>query len=352
MHAPRPRRKPRWPTRTRAAWIVAVVGWIAGAGACRTEATGVEAVAVVPPKGNAAAAGTGNGADRAEAPKPAARAPAEAGDAEADPAQAASSGAARAVTSGGSTSAAAENAGTVGAASGEAGEEPQGDRARPRRVLILGDSLAATGFGALLEKALDDDPRIVAYRKGKSSSGLSRPDFFDWVDAAKRQIEFRDPELVVVILGGNDGQDLAPAPWHPKRVRWQTPAWEAGYRARVDALLDVLVGPSRRVLWLGLPRTQTVKFEKKLETIRRIQREAVEARAPAAVYLDLSPLLQNPDGSLTRTVERGGKRRAVRAEDGIHFTMEGSRYLAERVAPEVVRALGLPPRSPEEASAD
>ena len=212
----------------------------------------------------------------------------------------------------------------------------------PRRVLILGDSLAATGFGALLERRLDEDPRIVAYRKGKSASGLSRPDFFDWVDAARRQIEFRHPELVVVILGGNDGQDLVPARWHKKRVRWDTPAWQAGYRERVDALLDVLVGPDRRVLWLGLPPTQTVKFERKLALIRRIQREAVEARAPAATYLDLAPLLQDEGGALARSVQHRGKTLPMRAKDGIHFTMEGSRFLADKVAPKVVAALGLP----------
>ncbi len=219
---------------------------------------------------------------------------------------------------------------------------PAGDD-EPHRVLILGDSLAATGFGVLLEKALDADPRVVAYRKGKSASGLARPDFFDWVDQARRQIEFREPELVVVILGGNDGQDLTPARWHKARARWPSPDWEAGYRKRVDALLDTLIAPGRRVLWLALPRTRTVKFEGKLEVIRRIQREAVQARAPAATYLETTPFLQADDGSLLRTAADHGKQRPLRADDGIHFTMTGSRYLAERVAPAVLAALGLEP---------
>ena len=217
------------------------------------------------------------------------------------------------------------------------------EHGEPRRVLILGDSLAATGFGVLLEKALDADPRVVAYRKGKSASGLARPDFFDWVDQARRQIEFREPELVVVILGGNDGQDLTPARWHKARARWPSPDWEAGYRKRVDALLDTLIAPGRRVPWLALPRTRTVKFEGKLEVIRRIQREAVQARAPAATYLETTPFLQAEDGSLLRTTADHGKQRPLRADDGIHFTMTGSRYLAERVAPAVLAALGLEP---------
>ena len=49
--------------------------------------------------------------------------------------------------------------------------------AAPRKVLILGDSLAATGFGALLEKKLDAHPDIECSRKATRATGLARPDF-------------------------------------------------------------------------------------------------------------------------------------------------------------------------------
>ena len=76
-------------------------------------------------------------------------------------------------------------------AAGEVDPEPPtpAEPTRPRKVLILGDSLAATGFGALLEKKLDAHPDVECFRKGKSASGLARPDFFDWPGEAKRQIQ-------------------------------------------------------------------------------------------------------------------------------------------------------------------
>ena len=61
----------------------------------------------------------------------------------------------------------------------------------PYKVLILGDSLAATGFGALLERRLDAHPLVVCFRKAKSASGLARPDFFDWMKEGKRQVDLR-----------------------------------------------------------------------------------------------------------------------------------------------------------------
>lgn len=216
---------------------------------------------------------------------------------------------------------------------------PQG----PFTVLILGDSLAATGFGALLERRLDAHPEVVAYRKGKSSSGLARPDFFDWIDQAKRQVEFRKPDLVIVIMGGNDGQDLTRGPRGGTRVRWDDERWAAGYRERMDALLAEVTGEDRRVLWLGLPTMGLRSLEKKLILIRDIQEEAVAALGDKGVYLDTAPFVTDEAGELLTHAKVGkhAKPQQIRAEDRIHFTMSGSEYFADRVYPEVLEALGI-----------
>ena len=117
-------------------------------------------------------------------------------------------------TGGGTTveaSTVAEGADTTGAAP-EAGDTPAEDPAAVKqpltKVLLLGDSLIATGFGVRLESLLDKTPGVVAYRKGKSASGLARPDFFDWMREAQHQIAAREPDVVIILMGGNDGQDL------------------------------------------------------------------------------------------------------------------------------------------------
>jgi hypothetical protein len=48
------------------------------------------------------------------------------------------------------------------------------------KVLILGDSKIATDLGAALQAELARRPELVVARRGKSATGLSRPDFFDW----------------------------------------------------------------------------------------------------------------------------------------------------------------------------
>jgi hypothetical protein len=219
-------------------------------------------------------------------------------------------------------------------------DAPPEPPAEPRRVLLLGDSLAATGFGALLERRLDAHPHVDCFRRGKSASGLARPDFFDWMAEGPRHAELRDAELVVVILGGNDGQDLTGAKPGRKRVAWASEEWPGAYQARVRAFLERIAGEERAVLWLGLPRMGAPGLERKLEVVRTAQRDAVEGVARAS-YVETTPFVVGDDGELLSEVRIGRKMRRLREEDGVHFTMEGSEYLADRVYPVVLNALGL-----------
>jgi uncharacterized protein len=221
----------------------------------------------------------------------------------------------------------------------------------PYRVLILGDSLAATGFGAVLQKRLDAHPDVECFRKAKSASGLARPDFFDWMGEAQKQVKDRDPHLVVVIMGGNDGQDLTSKTGKGKRVHWNSDEWNEAYRERVAAFLDGVRGDGRKVLWLGLPKMGMQSFEKKLELIRDVQQNAL-ADFEGATYLDTIPYFVDDRGNLQDKADVGKRKAQVlRADDGIHFTMAGSEYFADRVYPEVLRVIGLEDKDEAEPTA-
>lgn len=220
----------------------------------------------------------------------------------------------------------------------------------PRTVLILGDSLAATGFGKLLADRLNAHPDVTCHRKAKSASGLARPDFYDWFDQSTRQVELHKPDMVVVVMGGNDGQDI-PAWKGSPRVQWGTSGWPSAYRGRMDDFLGKITTPvegedAARVFWLGLPMMGMRSLEKKLVLIRQIQQDAVAALGPGAVYLDTTQFLVDEKGELMPSAVVKGKDRELRAEDGVHFTMSGSEYLADKVYPEILLALGLSPTTP------
>ncbi len=205
------------------------------------------------------------------------------------------------------------------------------------RILVIGDSLAATAVGGMLAQTLDDEPFIDCTRRGKSASGLARPDFFDWPREADALLAKHNPTLVVVMMGGNDGQDLRSTERAPN-VHWGSDAWREAYAARVRSFLAQLAGNDREIAWIELPPMGLRSLEKKLELIREIQRAQVEALGERAHYIETRAFLANTDGSMLNHLPHAPKD-TLRADDRIHFTMAGSRYIARKLADEVIARL-------------
>ncbi|MCY1011865.1 hypothetical protein OV079_41180 [Nannocystis pusilla] len=73
-----------------------------------------------------------------------------------------------------------------------------------------------------------------------------------------------------------------------------------------------------------------------------MQSQALADFGEAGVYLDTSPFITDSDGDLIDTATVGKRKaQALREEDGIHFTMAGSEFFADKVYPEVLRVLGV-----------
>ena len=105
--------------------------------------------------------------------------------------------------------------------------------ADPAQVLVVGDSDAGT-FGPYLKELLDDTGVAATTVDYKVSSGLSRPDFFDWPAHLRQTLPTVDPDIVVVTFGGNDAQGLAwPSGDVPRSVDpvAQREEWFAGVQA-------------------------------------------------------------------------------------------------------------------------
>jgi uncharacterized protein len=221
--------------------------------------------------------------------------------------------------------------------------------ARERTVLLLGDSLIVTSFGEYLEHLLNEHPGIRAVRRAKSSTGLARPDFFDWMAAGREEVERHQPDVVVVIMGGNDGQGLTDAKGKAL-VQWGRPEWASAYRQRVEDFLGVLAAPGRKILWVELPITGLRSFERKLGVIRPLLRETVLAREDS-LHLDTKPFFTDSKGGVLREARVQGFRKPMRLRmaDGVHFTIAGGRYFATQVFPSVVGLLELSPVATSES---
>jgi hypothetical protein len=197
----------------------------------------------------------------------------------------------------------------------------------PLRAVVVGDSLAA-GLGVYLEREFR--PSLVRLsRQGRISTGLSRLDYFDWL-SAMRQIErgFR-PDLVVVMVGDNDNQNLL-TPDGKVVAEIGSAAWPRGYQQRVDEFTRIAVDGGAHVAWVGLPIVEQKERWPVMQRQNDIFERVVDA-APNATYVDTWDRFATRDGQYTPFYWQGGKAELVRASDGFHFTPGGYELIAQGV---------------------
>jgi hypothetical protein len=230
------------------------------------------------------------------------------------------------------------NLGLVGALT--AAMLPRASRAGAAKVLILGGSTFNGALGKYLEESLRESGLDVQ-RHAKSASGLARPDFHDWPkDAAARFAKF-PADATLVMFGGNDGQALFMGEQaDPKWIKWEdTSAWAAEYRRRVDAFADAVAPTGQHVFWLGAPEMASSKLDARMQVINAIVEQAMQARS-AGHYVSTRDLIPGVSGySEFATID--GKQVRVRAEDGVHYSLHGAKFVAQAVLPELGKALGV-----------
>ncbi len=200
----------------------------------------------------------------------------------------------------------------------------------PLTVWVAGDSLVEP-LAAPLSSALEGRLPAEVTAEPQYSTGLARPDYFDWPAHAEATVAAEDPDVVVVMLGGNDDQDMR----GDEVILRRDDGWVEEYRRRVDDLLDALTGEGAEVLWLGLPVMQDPDFDAAMAELDAAYAEAAEARADTT-HLPIRELLAD-DGSYATYLEGpdGGVDR-MRRDDGIHLTPDGGRLVVDTLLAEAV----------------
>jgi hypothetical protein len=197
----------------------------------------------------------------------------------------------------------------------------------PLRVWVLGDSLAETA-GPALARAAAEAGWLVATTDAVKGSGLARPDFFDWPLAVAEGLVKRRAEVVVCLIGANDGQALRLS---DRSIPFGTPEWDTEYASRVGTLMDLLLSGATRVYWVGVPIMADPGYDGRVQHINVVQRAQADAR-PGVVFIDGYALFQDEGGGYaTHLPDDLGNPVEVRQPDGVHLTGGGADRLARSV---------------------
>lgn len=196
------------------------------------------------------------------------------------------------------------------------------------RVYVAGDSFI-DWVGYDLADYGKKDGYITTRLDSKISSGLARPDYFDW-PARITQAMAGDPhpEAVVFFAGANDYTDLRVDSGTLTRG---TPEWSAEYRKRAAEVMDIVGRGGAQLYWIGQPIMRD-KARSKVAADINAAVTAEAAKRPWVHFIDTwsmftdasgnyAAFLPGPDGELVQ----------VRQNEGVHLTRTGTTWVSEAV---------------------
>jgi uncharacterized protein len=189
--------------------------------------------------------------------------------------------------------------------------------ADPVDVLVTGDSQAEF-IGQLVTDELPADLFDVEVVP-RNSTGLTNPQFFNWELNAEQEIAARQPDAVIMVLGGNDGLNLLIG---NELFTPSDPEWELEYARRAAVVMRALTSDGERPLYWVPPPTAR---DSEQNAIYETQNHAIEAAVravPGTRYVDIFNTIN--DGKYSDELEIDGQRVLARQTDGIHFTREGA----------------------------
>lgn len=203
-------------------------------------------------------------------------------------------------------------------------------------VGVMGDSLA-DGLWAGVHRSLRDAPGVRVVRMSEVSTGLSRYDYVNVQEKTARQLREQPIDAAIVMFGANDAQAIQ----HEGRIHpFGSPGWRDIYARRLDDLVGLLRAHDVTVYWVGLPRMQRAGFDARMALVNEVVAERMaELEVP---YFETVTLTSNEDGAYEAYLsEPDGRRRLMRAQDGIHMSMTGYLRLGAPVLARLRADMGL-----------
>lgn len=208
-------------------------------------------------------------------------------------------------------------------------------------VLLVGDSMG-NNLGSGLAYQLERTKGIDFLKRSKGSTGLSNSWFYDWPAELKPMLSRYKPNLVIMLLGANDRQNMKV---NGSTVTFGTKKWDAAYRAQVDRITQMVTAAGSYLLWVGLPVMEPKSYGEGMAHLDSIYADEAP-RTAGVTYLHIWDYLADNNGKFRSKVRVNQTFTKIRGGDGIHFSTSGMRVLGSYVMMQIrdIYSVNIRPR--------
>ncbi|RKZ85302.1 MAG: hypothetical protein DRR19_16595 [Candidatus Parabeggiatoa sp. nov. 1] len=193
-------------------------------------------------------------------------------------------------------------------------------------IAVIGDSLADGIWGAIYRE-LRHNKQITVLRETVTSSGLTA---FKWQNKVEQLLNQQRFHIAVILMGTNDGQSLLLSN-SKQRLSYNSEQWKTVYVQRVNQLMGLLEANKIPTYWVGLPAVRRHNMVDQVLMLNRFYQESAASFA-AMRYLPIWHLTVNNKGKYSAYgLDKSGRKRLLRAADGVHFSKRGYELLAHYI---------------------
>ncbi len=204
-----------------------------------------------------------------------------------------------------------------------------------RKFLFIGDSVMFD-LGTQLQYSLKEKYNIADTKIDyKVSSGLNRIDYYDWYARTSQIIKDYRPDVVILLFGGNDTQDITDSQGKYRAIL--TPEWQQAYQERVQKYAKLLDSSSvRKVYWVGQSISNKSSYIKAFPIMNDIYKTASKSSSKIE-FISTWDRFAEAGKFVPVVADKLGKRGYVKVNDGVHFTSHGAQIISDVIVDEMAK---------------
>jgi hypothetical protein len=209
------------------------------------------------------------------------------------------------------------------------------------KIAFVGDSTSDGIWGGMTSLGVHNACVKTGFELGryaKNSTGLTRPERFDWVAETRRIGDSVRPQLFVMSLGLNDRQSVVEK---GQITMDNSEAYPAKYKERITGVLAGAAASKASLLWIGLPAMRSPAADKDAREKNNLFIQAIAEFGVANIKFVKPWRLGSGDDDKFQSYapDQNGRMVQIRASDGEHFTPAGDLLVATYLLPQILASL-------------